>query len=265
MVASPLREALGVELRATEGDRRPGPHRYLLAGRFGSACGDQYTGAHAAKQGLGYRCRRQGRLGLSGAAPCGCRRVPAGLVETAVWEWLSGLLSANERLEALELQHMGAARASSGAEGLVAAEASIARLEANLALSADYLRHGVPAFAVRGATAEVRREVRQLTAYRDRLSALVQRPAGADQLVPVTSDLLREATPGQRRRLVELFGLQAKLLDWDTCPACHGSGKAKGLGPGTRCQVCHGAKGLPVVTVTAEVGTTVLRLRAPNG
>lgn len=264
MVAQPLREALRLALGATEGGRPPEPCRYLLSGRFESACGEQYTGARAPKQGPGYRCRRHARPGLYGAAPCQCRRVPAALVDTAVWEWCVGLLANHKRLEALARHHLGSLKTPSDVEGLVAAEARIARLEANLALTADYLRHGVPAFAVRWATAEMRREVSQLTAYCEKLSGSVQQPACADGFVTAASNPLGEATPQQRRGVVKLFGLQAKLLGWDDCPCCQGSGKARGLGPGARCQACHGARGLPVVAVKTEVGTAILRPRAPT-
>ena len=268
IVPSPLRDALERWLTASERGRRPKWYPYLLSGRFESGCGDQYTGSSTPKQGLGYKCRRQGRAVLHGEPRCECRRVPVQLVEPLVWDGLVEMLSVPGRLEALAEQRLRNTTAHVGveAESLEAVERRISRLEANLARSvADYMRQGVPGDAVRLATAEVTAEVKQLKTYRDRLIAASSRRGDAGELVKAARDALEVASPERRRRVTELFGLQVKLLGWDECPGCHGSGKARGMGCGVRCQVCLGAKGLPVIRVTGEVDPAVWQPQAATG
>lgn len=266
IIPSTLREALDRRLAATESGQRREWYPYLLSGRFQSACGDQYIGAHTPKQGAGYRCRRQGRSVLYGEPRCDCRRIPVELVEPLVWGGLAELLSDAGRLEALAEKWLNKASALAGVEteSLGAIERRIARLEANLARSlADCLRHDVLGNAMRLATAEVTSEIEQLRAYRDRLvtAARYRATAGSqiDELVQTAREALNEATPERRRRIASLLGLQAQLLGWSLCSGCHGSGKATGLGVGARCPVCFGARALPVLQVTGEVDLAVLR------
>jgi len=239
---------------------------YMLTGRFQSLCGDQYVGGQHPQQGPGYKCRRRVLANRRKEQGCSCHRIPVGLVDTVVWAGLVDLLSDVDRLTALAEQWLAQARAPAGVEteSLDAIDRRIARLETNLAHSvADYIRRGIPGEAVRQAVAEVTAEIERAKAYRERLAAVAHHRSTAGsriaQLIEVARNTLDDAGPEHRRRVAELFGLRAELLDWEDCPGCHGSGKATGRSPGARCLVCLGGKRLPVLRVTGDIDPSVLQ------
>lgn len=268
IVPSPLRDAIDRILTSAERGQRPEWYPYLLTGRFQSLCGFQYTGAHKTKRGFGYECRRHYRASVYGDEDCQCRRVPVELVEPLVWGGLVEMLSEPGRLDALAEQWLAKTMAPAGVEreSLEAVERRIERLEANLTRQvADYLRQGVPGNTVRLATAEVVSEVEQLKAYRAKLATITERRSGAslrsDELLAAARAALDEDDPRRRQRAAELFELRVKLLDWDECPGCYGSGRAHNSGRGARCLVCFGVKGLPVISVTGAVDASVWQPR----
>jgi hypothetical protein len=263
-----LRRLLARHLEATSTGERPEFHEYLLSGRLTALCGDVYTGAGNQKQGPGYKCRNHDKARYHDTADCGCRRLPAQVVDTVVWEKIVELLADEERLEEMSARWDATAQAESHveAESLDSMVDRISTLETNMNHTvADYMRKGVPADTVRAAVTEVVAEIDRLKIYRDRLVAMAAtrsaegtRTTQIKKLAQHARVTLTGASQETKRQLVELLDMAVTLTAVETCPLCLGSGKVSGKARGRRCPTCWGARFVPILKVTGDLPEAIL-------
>lgn len=275
IVSPEVEQALVMRLNALSTGRRPDAYPYLLSGRISTLCGDLYTGAASTKIGPSYRCRRRtaepgSRLARHHASdpPCDCRRLPAPVVEPAVWEQVIALLCDPDRLQNLARDWASRSVAESRveSESIEAVDRKIARLRANMVSTvADYMRAGLPADVVNAAVAELNAELDQLETYRGRLAVVradrgrnTDRAKRINQLASRAVETLTDSGPLLRREIAGLLDLRAELRSMRLCPSCQGSGKQSGAGFGRRCQTCWGIRYLPVLVMTGSVPERIL-------
>jgi DNA invertase Pin-like site-specific DNA recombinase len=263
-----LRRLLARHLEETSTGERPEFYEYLLSGRLTALCGDLYTGAGNQKQGPGYKCRNHDKARYHGTADCACRRLPAQVVETVVWEKVVELLVDEERLEEMSARWDATAQAESHveAESLDSVVDRISTLESNMKRTvAEYMRAGVPAEAVRAAVTEVVAEIDRLKIYRDRLAAMAAmrsaegtRTTQIKKLAQQARVTLAAASRETKRQLVDLLDMTVTLTAVETCPLCLGAGKVSGKARGKRCYICWGARFVPILKITGDLPEAIL-------
>ncbi len=242
-----------LQLRSTGPRSSNSAHAYPLSAFLTSPCGASMHGGATRTGGRFYRCANARRFGVES---CGCRNVSASALESEVRDVLALSLT-KERVLVLVEQHVdqeagggSGVAVATAADGLAAAERSLARVEAARADAlADALIDGADVAAVTAALNERRAvataSVEQARAAVAEHQARESRADRVDALVHATRDRLWQADGGALGELLRGLEVQVTVRAVEGCESCSGTGKTPGGTGGLRCPECRGFKVVP--------------------
>lgn len=265
-ILSPERhQALLIALASTSTVRAHSSY-YLLSGRLFGRCGARFHGVNRHDRGLRqYRCN-DSRCEVENR--CDCRRLNADDVEFVVWEAVTDLLSAPDRLLALAHDYLGMRKDQVKVERsqIEDVDRRITKLERTLAERVtEYLKAGVDAGAVRAATSELDGELTALRRHRETLHRWTAENTQASQRMQRLWELADRAhtrlstmEPHERRIVLDLLDVRVTVTGWTTCTHCAGRGKVRGGSGGIPCAVCRATRAVPSLRIEGTVWDALL-------
>lgn len=243
--------------------------QYLLSGRLFSECGARMYGMRQPRGLAVYRCSNSYP---EVAERCDCPRVAAPIVEGGVWDEVAALLSQPDRLIALAqgVDLSAGTHAVASAADVAALDRKIARLERALGRGlADLLAKGVDPVAATHAQAQLSEE---LAVTRTRRATAAAWAAAAERsseraeriwaLAENASKRLANPTFEEKRRTLDLLGVEVRVVGSVICATCSGKGLVSaGHPPRTRrrgatgvvCPTCLRLRRLPQVAISGVV------------